>query len=276
MPTETLHRDMRNAFEDIDDFVDISGFLGKGSLESVMAEYFTDSAYLPKIHEFIGMKGHDEATYRHSLRVGALSWIALKMMESNGNRYSRDEMAEFCAAGILHDCGKIDIEKKILQTKGRIPKESYDEIKKHARKGVPVVRKILERDGINTMLIEQIAEHHHEDLNGNGYHNLLDAKIFNGYVQLVALADIIDSVICRGIYQGKCSPNDAMNYIELISTDGRDKANISYLAKCVSAVKDNAGRDYFKDAVPGRFDMGFAMPYIHLFRNHSRQRGVQE
>lgn len=273
MPVETLKRDTHNAFENLDEVIDIPGFLGKENIDEVIEEYFQDSIYFPKIHEFSQMKWHDEATYRHSLRVGALSWVALK---GTGKKYRKKELAEFCAAGILHDCGKKNVAKEILQTKGKISREDYGKVKEHASEGISVMKDILKGDGLDTELIGLIVKYHHEDLNGNGYHNLLDAEKFNGYVQFVSIADIIDSVIWRGIYQGMCNPTDAINFIELVSTDKNDKTNIRYLEEQISRVTDNEGRPYFKNAEPGRYSREYALPYIHLFRNHMRKSEKHE
>ncbi|MFC1733248.1 HD-GYP domain-containing protein, partial [candidate division KSB1 bacterium] len=187
MPEDILKRDIVNAFYGLDDLLDIPGFLGKNDIDEVIANYFEDCSYLPRIHEFVAMKGYDEATYMHSLRVGALSWVALK---SIGKKYNKSQMAEYCAAGILHDCGKKEVAQEILQTKGKITKEQYDEVKTHTEKGVSVMEKILEGDGVNTELIELIVKYHHEDMNGKGYQKLIDSEKFNGYVQLVAIADV--------------------------------------------------------------------------------------
>ncbi|MFC1734089.1 hypothetical protein ACFL6I_27610, partial [candidate division KSB1 bacterium] len=74
-----------------------------------------------------------------------------------------------------------------------------------------------------------------------------------------------------GVYQHKCKPNDAINFIELVSTDKEDKRSIKYLKEQISKIQGSNGKPYFKGAMPGKYNKEYALPYIYMFRNHSRK-----
>jgi len=277
MPVETLKRDIRHAFEEIDEVIDISGFLGRKNLDAAVREYIYNLKHADKIYEITEMKRHEETRphYDHSLRVGGLSWMALKyggedfirlVEKESGSKFGEEEMAEYCIGGILHDSGKLKVNKNLLVKSGRLTKEEFAEVEKHREEGIPVARDILKGDGIRTALINSIIYFHHDypDEEGNGYSKVLDKNKFNGLIQLVALADNIDAPLFRGIYQRRCGPKDLANYLDLISTP---KDNTGVIARLRPLVDP----EYFKNAEPGRFEPQFAVPFMHMLRNYVRK-----
>ncbi len=64
----------------------------------------------------------------------------------------------------LHDIGKIGVTDRVLQKKGRLTREEFDEIKEHPQIGADIVRSVpFLKDAA------EVIEHHHEWFDGSGY-----------------------------------------------------------------------------------------------------------
>ena len=73
----------------------------------------------------------------------------------------------------LHDIGKIAIPDRILFKPGRLDAEEGEIMRSHARKGREILDEVLANFGLDAMqhvnILRNIAEHHHEAMNGEGY-----------------------------------------------------------------------------------------------------------
>ena len=68
--------------------------------------------------------------------------------------------------GILHDVGKISIRDDIINKKGRLTEEEYEQVKMHTIAGYQILRAV---DVIPNLAVG--ARWHHERYDGTGYPN---------------------------------------------------------------------------------------------------------
>lgn len=104
-------------------------------------------------------------------------------------------------ASVLHDIGKIKIPDAILQKPGRLDDEEYTVMKTHAALGGEIIDDIIANveDEKYMEIARQIARHHHERWDGNGYPDHLAGEDIPLCARIMAIADVFDA-----LYQERC------------------------------------------------------------------------
>ena len=115
----------------------------------------------------------------------------------------------------LHDIGKITVSDKILRKPGKLNKEEYDEMKKHAAAGERIIRDVLkgltEEEHIN--FAADIAKYHHERWDGTGYPEGLKGEQIPLSARIMALADVYDALVSKRIYKDPIPSDKAVRII---------------------------------------------------------------
>ncbi len=123
---------------------------------------------------------HEYYTYTHSVNVAAVGTL---FAQSIG--LGEDELKSFCSGILLHDIGKTRISADIINKKGKLTKEEYEEVKKHPEIGVEILKET--ENGFTDEYI--ITLQHHENADGSGY----PYGLKNDEIQLCSkIAHIID------------------------------------------------------------------------------------
>ena len=116
----------------------------------------------------------------------------------------------------MHDVGKIVVSDQILKQPRRLTNEEFEVMKKHARDGGTVVKKIL--DGITDeeyiSFAADIATYHHERWDGTGYPLGLRGEAIPLSARIMAIADVFDALISKRCYKDAISVDDAFAVIE--------------------------------------------------------------
>ena len=116
----------------------------------------------------------------------------------------------------LHDVGKILVSDQLLTKPGRLTKEEYEEMKKHASEGGLVIKKIL--DGITDeeylKFASDIAMYHHEWWNGTGYPSQLKGDQIPLAARIMAIADVFDALTSKRCYKDEMSAEDAFKILK--------------------------------------------------------------
>ena len=134
---------------------------------------------------------HNSANRGHSRRVSAISGL---IAERAG--YPQAESRIIAQAALFHDCGKSEIPAHVLYKPSVLTPGEYGVIKTHTTIGY---RLLSEAARILTAAAF-VAGHHHEHMNGAGYHNLSGDEI-HPYARLVACADVFDALYSRRAYK---------------------------------------------------------------------------
>lgn len=77
---------------------------------------------------------------------------------------NKEQMEDLLMAAKYHDIGKVSIEERVLNKKGSLNNEEYDEIRKHSETGYRILKSMEEFYGISKIVL-----HHHAKWDGSGY-----------------------------------------------------------------------------------------------------------
>jgi putative two-component system response regulator len=109
---------------------------------------------------------------------------------------------------ILHDIGKIHISEYILNKKGALNDEEWEEMRKHPEMGVELVK------GIHYLApAVPVILSHHERWNGSGYPFGLKKENIPAAARIVAIADSFDAMTTKRPYRQELLPEEACNEV---------------------------------------------------------------
>lgn len=157
----------------------------------------------------------NEESGGHVQRICAITRLLLQHTDF-GEGMDETEIENIALASIMHDVGKITIPDAVLTKPGRLTPEEYEIMKSHTVKGVTILESIpqLRDSGIFDYACD-IARHHHERWDGNGYPDRLAGDQISPWAQVVSLADVYDALSCKRVYKASF-PRDRV--IEMILT----------------------------------------------------------
>ncbi|EPR41746.1 metal dependent phosphohydrolase [Desulfovibrio sp. X2] len=127
----------------------------------------------------------EETLYSHSLNVAVLS-----LMLGRTLGLSKAEMHCLGLGALLHDVGKMRIDRRILRKKEALTKPEREVVRMHPQYGVETVAKAA---GFPVEAAEVIAQHH-ERMDGSGYPRGLPGKSIRRLARIVAIADVYDNL----------------------------------------------------------------------------------
>ena len=116
----------------------------------------------------------------------------------------------------MHDVGKIVVSDQILKQPRKLTPEEYEEMKKHAKEGGKVVKKILKGIATEEYLdfASDIATFHHERWDGSGYPYGLKGNEIPLSARIMAIADVFDALISKRCYKEAIPMEEAFAIIE--------------------------------------------------------------
>jgi putative nucleotidyltransferase with HDIG domain len=182
----------------------------------IIALRAADESKLLSLAQAIELK--DPYTKGHCERVAMYSTI---IAEAIG---IPDDMKKKIRDGSwLHDCGKIGVPEAILNKPGKLSPEQFEIVKKHSCWGAEVTRKAMLHE-----TVINIALHHHEKYDGQGYPHGLAGDRIPVEARIVSIADAYDAITSDRPYRTKLSPERAFDYL-------RSEKNISFDPALVDA-----------------------------------------
>ena len=130
-------------------------------------------------------------------------------------RISREFREDIFRSSVLHDIGKVGIPDSILLKPGRLTKEEFEVMKKHSVYGSDILAGTgKNEEGVTfLMLAREIARHHHERWDGNGYPDGLAGEAIPLAARIVALADVYDALTSTRVYKAAYSHDEARRLI---------------------------------------------------------------
>jgi len=141
----------------------------------------------------------------------------------------------------LHDIGKIGIADSILLKPGKLTKEEFDTMKTHAAKGGEIIDMMLKNLGLDGFphsdILRNIALHHHEAINGSGYHGLKDGDI-PIEAKIVAVADVFDALTSIRPYKKPWSNDEAFEFLQSMVGTRFDSDCVAALIAARDEVED--------------------------------------
>lgn len=206
---ETLAPQYRDSLQrTVDNYNNISDLIDRG--EPLEYSEITDacSSLVDAVsnHDFKiildNVKGHDNYSYVHSLRVATLLSLFGHTIGLKG-----DDMNLLASGGLVHDIGKMKIPHEVLNKPGRLDEMELQVMRSHVPKSVDYLRlcETLPK-GVVT-----IAEQHHEKLDGSGYPNGLKGGQLNELARMASIVDIFSALTDRRVYKEPMAPEQALS-----------------------------------------------------------------
>lgn len=173
-------------------------------LNDTIEQDFTANSFI-LFNSIFNIKKVDEYLFTHSINVAILSfqigkWLGLK----------KNELQILIKAGLLHDIGKLKIDKSILDKPGKLTKEEFEEVKKHSLYSKQILSKIK---SIDNKILESVAMHH-EKLDGTGYPYGLKEDEINVYAKIISISDVFDAMTSDRVYHKKKSLFEVIEMFE--------------------------------------------------------------
>ncbi len=136
----------------------------------------------------------------------------------------------------LHDIGKIGIPDNILLKPGKLDDAELAVMKTHAHKGREMIDDLLKNFGLGNFgyidVLRNIAEYHHEAINGSGYPSGVKKGDIPLEARIVAVADIFDALTSARPYKEAWSNERAIQELKQLAGETLDR-------DCVNALLEN-------------------------------------
>lgn len=137
------------------------------------------------------LETRDLYTSDHQSSVSNLARIIAEEMG-----LSNSEIECVRVAGTLHDIGKIGVPAEILNKPAKLNKEEYALIQLHSMTGEKILSSID-----FPWPVDQIVRQHHERMDGTGYPDKLIGTDILKEARIIAVADVVDSIVLPRPYR---------------------------------------------------------------------------
>jgi len=177
----------------------------------------------------------DPETGSHLDRMSRYSRIIAEAL-ADQYRLDDDYIEHVFMFAPLHDIGKIAVPDNILLKSEALDDDEKRIMRTHARRGRELIDEIIDNfklDGVDYVeVLRNIAEYHHEAVNGTGYPDRRSGSEVPLEARIVAVADVFDALTSRRPYKQAWSNEKALDTLMQLSGEQLDK-------DCVRALLDN-------------------------------------
>jgi len=147
----------------------------------------------------------DEYTKHHSYRVAHYASAIARQMG-----WSREQVEAIYIAGLLHDIGKITIDRDVINKSSDLTSQEQEEIRSHPQVSYEILSKIR----FPWKEVVHFIRHHHERPDGKGYPDALEEKDLSDGVKVLALCDAFDAMTSDRPYRQRLPLTEAVREIE--------------------------------------------------------------
>jgi putative nucleotidyltransferase with HDIG domain len=169
----------------------------------------------------VRLAGKDESTEQHTRRVALL---AVQVGEEL--RLPPATLRDLAVGGLLHDIGKLAVDRRILQKPEGLTDDEFAEIKRHPGAGIALLKDL---GGFNDA-VHRLVHEHHERLDGSGYPQGLSGVQLGIGPRVMAVCDVFDALTSDRVYRNAWTKEQALSLL-------REQAGTAYDAKCVHALE---------------------------------------
>ncbi len=151
---------------------------------------------------------YDDYTFGHSVNVAILSMCIGKRI-----MLSKKSLETLGLCGLLHDLGKIQVPKEILNKNGKLTEEEFEIMKQHSMDSVRLIVKIqASRDRKNDILLAPFEHHLKYDL--SGYPKTDRSSNLSLFGRILTIADVYDAITSPRVYRKSVlPPNRALGFM---------------------------------------------------------------
>lgn len=177
----------------------------------------------------------DPETGSHLDRMSRYSRMIAKTL---ADKYNLDDeyIEHIFMFSPLHDIGKIGIPDNILLKPGKLTTDERSIMNTHASKGREIVDELLKNFGLENVkymsMLRNIAQCHHESINGTGYPLGIKGEQIPIEARIVAVADVFDALTSTRSYKKAWSNSKAIDTLLEMAGEKLD-------VDCVNALIQN-------------------------------------
>lgn len=195
--------------------------------KELLSSYFDTVFTITRAAEF-----RDEETGAHIRRIGIYSRELAQKLEMD-----HKFIEAIFYASTLHDVGKIGIPDHILFKPGPLLPDELTIMKTHASLGAKILG--IEKNTSNlTRMGAEIAQHHHEKWNGQGYPNGISGEAIPLPARIMAITDVYDALRSQRPYKRPFSHEETLRII--LKGDGRTEPS-HFDPQVLDAFRQHAG-----------------------------------
>jgi HD-GYP domain-containing protein (c-di-GMP phosphodiesterase class II) len=168
--------------------------LTKRWMQSIFNHIVDDESF---VYGLTNIKNYDEYTLNHSINVCILA-VAL------GRRLglSREEVSDLGVSSFLHDLGKLEVPKEILDKPAKLNDEERTIVEGHVHHGA---EKLIELKSARRLPLRavQVALEHHLKVDLSGYPKYIRKKTTSLFSKIVKIVDYFDAITTKRVYRPK-------------------------------------------------------------------------
>ncbi|SES69088.1 HD domain-containing protein [Nitrosomonas marina] len=176
----------------------------------------------------------DIETGKHIDRTAHYARLIARELAADYN-ISDEQIEHIFLFSPLHDVGKIGIPDSILRKPGKLNDEEFDIMKTHPGKGREIIDAILEDFSLYALnyvnIMRNIAEYHHEAVDGSGYPKGLKGNEIPIEARISAVADVFDALTSRRAYKVPWSNEKAFALLRELSNTKLDRDCVDALLR---------------------------------------------
>lgn len=151
-------------------------------------------------------ESRDPETGRHLERISLYSTrlaTALRLLPQYHRVVTPGFIRLLGISSVLHDIGKVGLEDTVLLKPGRLNAEERKKMQEHTLVAGACLKEIEQRLGASNFLqtAREIALHHHERWDGNGYPAGLAGESIPLAARIVTVADVYDALSSKRVYK---------------------------------------------------------------------------
>lgn len=150
----------------------------------------------------------DRYTYGHSERVVLYSRLMADKLNLN-----KEEKNNLIYGAYMHDIGKINIPKEVLNKRMPLTNEEWELLKQHPEIGVEIIGQVPRLEELVPIVL-----YHHEKFNGTGYPSGLKGEDIPYLARVLCLVDSFDAMTSNRPYNRRRTYDEAIE--ELIRCSG--------------------------------------------------------
>ncbi len=150
------------------------------------------------------MKDVDTYTYGHAVDV-----CAYLLAFGRHLGLPQPDLQVLGLGGLLLDIGKVTLPLPLLQKRGRLSEAEFETVRGHVAAGVAILKRT---EGMPQRVLD-IAEHHHERIDGSGYPHGLEGARLSLFARMAAIVDSFDAMSSARPYRSAVSPHEGLRML---------------------------------------------------------------
>ena len=170
----------------------------------------------------------DKYTYGHVERVVMYSRLLANKLGLNAN-----DKKDLIYGAYMHDIGKINISKEILNKNMPLTSQEWEIMKQHSINGVEIIKHVKSLRKITPLIL-----YHHERYDGKGYPDNLKGENIPYLVRMLTIADCFDAMTSNRPYNKRKTYREAIEELKKCSGSQFDPVIVDEFIEAIVEKED--------------------------------------